>query len=116
MMHHNLDVAGQNVSQTSTAMGKFQPRRSHPAASTAASEPSRSEFHFMPTPRIIPATTDLSNANGPPPDVPDDMVDDLQQTHSFSFDNMVDDLQQIRDDEQLRKKSKRAKSRRHLRR
>ncbi|KAL2489736.1 Uncharacterized protein Fot_43028 [Forsythia ovata] len=98
--------------------GKLQPRRSHPLASTAAAtaEPSQPEFHFMPTPGIIPATTDMYNANGPPLDVPNVMMDDLQQTHSFSFDNMVDDLQQMQDDEQLRKKSKRAKNRRVLRR
>ncbi|KAL2502642.1 Uncharacterized protein Fot_36490 [Forsythia ovata] len=49
------------------------------AAAAAAAEPSQSEFHFMPTPSIIPATTDPYNANGLPSDVPDVMVDDLQQ-------------------------------------
>ncbi|KAL2517849.1 Uncharacterized protein Adt_14096 [Abeliophyllum distichum] len=46
--------------------GKLQPIRSHKSALT---EPSPSEFYYMPTPDIIPANSNLYNTNGPALDV-----------------------------------------------
>ncbi|KAL2557665.1 Uncharacterized protein Fot_02404 [Forsythia ovata] len=62
------DVASQNSNQCQAAVtkGKLQPRRSHQSAANATSEPSPSEFYFIPTPGIVPRNDNLCNAVGPP--------------------------------------------------
>ncbi|KAL2526769.1 Uncharacterized protein Adt_11823 [Abeliophyllum distichum] len=104
----------------STAKGKLQPRRSKKLASTSTCELEPPEFHFMPTPSFIPATSDMYTTIGPDPDVQPigmenanllELMNELQ-SQSFSFDSMVDDLQQMQEDEQAKMKSKRAKNRR----
>ncbi|KAL2523921.1 Uncharacterized protein Adt_08975 [Abeliophyllum distichum] len=97
------DAASQTMSQksASTAKGKLQPRRSKKSASTSTCEPAPPEFHFMPTPGFIPATSDMYTTIGPDPDVQlvgmenanlSELMNEVQ-SQSFYFDNMVDDLQ-----------------------
>ncbi|KAL2556744.1 Uncharacterized protein Fot_01483 [Forsythia ovata] len=102
------DVASQNSNQCQAAVttGKLQPRRSH--QSTANAEPSSSEFHFIPTPGIVPRNDNLCNAVRPPAVA----VCSEILSQSFSVDSMVDDLQQMEENEQAMMKSKRAKNRR----
>ncbi|KAL2513973.1 Uncharacterized protein Fot_27944 [Forsythia ovata] len=103
------DVASQNANQCQpdVTKDKLQSRRSRQSASTATSKPSPSDFHFMPTPRIVPR-----NSDEPPSDVMASELLNEVHSQSFSFDNMVDELQQMEEDEQVRMKSKRAKNRR----
>ncbi|KAL2523865.1 Uncharacterized protein Adt_08919 [Abeliophyllum distichum] len=118
-------AVSQNGSQTSasTAKGKLQPRRSQQSAAASTSKPAPSEFHFMPTPGIIPANSDLYTTEGPAPTmqpagmenvVTSELMTEVQ-TQSFFVDNMVDDLNQIREEEQVCQ-NKRLKNRRGIRR
>ncbi|KAL2541323.1 Uncharacterized protein Adt_02301 [Abeliophyllum distichum] len=118
-------AVSQNESQTSasTAKGKLQPRRSQQSAAAATSKPAPSEFHFMPTPGIIPANSDLYTTEGPAPAMQPTGMENVVtselmtevQTQSFSVDNMVDYLNQIREEEQV-SQNKRLKNRRGIRR
>ncbi|KAL2533189.1 Uncharacterized protein Adt_06540 [Abeliophyllum distichum] len=104
------DVASQNANQcqADVTKGKLQPRRSRQSAANVTSEPSPSEFHFMPTPRIVSRNHNMCNAVGPPLVA----VGSEILSQGFSVDNMVDDLQQMEKNEQARMKSKRAKNKR----
>ncbi|KAL2521549.1 hypothetical protein Fot_25557 [Forsythia ovata] len=103
---------GESECQPDVTKDKLQPRRSRQSAANATSEPSPSEFHFMPIPGIVPRNHDMCNTVGPPPFA----VGSEILSQDFSVDNMVDDLQQMEENEQVRMKSKRAKHRRIARR